>query len=73
MTLSVAEGRMVFVIEPDQLRSRAAVVFEQLRDEAALQEPESSPPLAAEEQVEVAANSELGALDVIPKPPPPRD
>src|ERR1700736_1460826 len=53
---------MVTVIDPDQLRTRAAAVFDQLRESAA----------EAEEPIELPPHEEQPAEEVLPRPPLPR-
>ncbi|HEX3539245.1 MAG TPA: AAA family ATPase [Acidimicrobiales bacterium] len=68
------------MIEPDQLRTRAAAVFEQLREAAQAPEAaaEEQPASAAEPQPQVTAEAEVEAeapisvAEYLPKPPFPR-
>jgi chromosome partitioning protein len=62
------------VIDPDQLRSRAAAVFEQLREAATpTEEPiAADSPVPDEELPVLPAITAAPHLDIIPKPPLPR-
>jgi chromosome partitioning protein len=78
LTLSAAERKMVAVIDPDQLRTRAAAVFEQLRDAttapeepATVAEPSATPPDPGPVAV-VMPQADTAEVQPLPKPPLPR-